>query len=145
MDKILKAAASVAEQVFTEYAQRGGVIRDGDRVLSVSETASVKGVLVALLWMLREFIDDYEIDFPVPVYVADPDTLLGVSVESLDVSRSASPSIFMLSDFLRNEIVPQDVSNLDLSLLLANFREWAVQNVPGASMIQVYPGQRKPE
>lgn len=145
MDKLLKAASSVAEQVFNEHAQRGGTVRDGERVLSVAEAASFKGALTPILWMLREFIVEYEIDFPTPIYKADPDALLGVSVEALEVSRSASPSVFMLADFLRNEIVPQDTLDLDLSMLFSNFREWAAKHVLSARSVRPPQGEQEPE
>ena len=127
MEKLLNAASEVAAQVFGEYLERGGVLRDGARTLSVDEAASAKGALTPILWMLQEFITEYEIEFPKMVYSVDPDSMVGASITGMEVSRSASPLLFMLSDFLRREIVPESVDDFDMSLLFSNFREWAAQ------------------
>lgn len=145
MDKLLKAASSVAEQVFKDYAKRGGVIRDGARKLTVTEAAGQDGALAPILWMLREFIVEYDIEFPAPRYEANPQALTGVSLAGLEVSSSSSPSIFMLADFLRNELVPSATNDVDLSLLFGNFREWAADNVPGFSPAPQQPGATQPE
>lgn len=145
MDKLLKAAVSVAEQVFKEFVNRGGVIRDGDRRLSAVQAASAQGALPPILWMLHEFIVEYEIDFPQPRYAVDPDALLGVSVVALEVSKSASPSVFMLADFLRNELVPQATNDVDLSVLFANFKGWAGENVHVAQGVDLQLGEQEPE
>lgn len=127
MDNLLNAANKVAMQVFSEYVERGGVIRDGARILSIDEAASTKGALTPLLWMMHEFITEYEIECPTMVYSADPESMVGMAITGMEVSRSASPVLFMLSDFLRSEIVPETVKDFDVSLLFSNFKEWAAQ------------------
>lgn len=145
MDKLLNAASSVAEQAFKDFVIRGGVIRDGARPLSATQAASFRGALTPILWMLREFIVEYSVEFPQPRYVADPEAMLGVSVDALEVSASASPVVFMLSDFIRNELASANTADLDLSLLFANFREWAAENVPGTARPVSAPGDQRPE
>ena len=146
MDKVLNAAQKVAAQVFSEFSQRGGVIRAGARVLSSEQAASPVGALPPLLYMLREFVEDYEMEFPVPVFRAQAQALTGVEVTALKTAGSASPAIFMLADFLRNELVPAEVHDLDLAQLLENFYGWAHDQVPGYQQPAPHaPQQTEPE
>lgn len=148
MDNLLNAVRAVAAEVFDEYALRGGVIRNGSQALSVDEASSLGGALTPIIWMCREFIAEYDIEFPQPMYQADPEALSGVSITGMDVSRSSSPMVFMLADFLRHEIVPQGIMDFDVSVLVANFKDWAVENVPGfeAQQAQAPSGHdREPE
>lgn len=144
MDKLLLAMERVAEDVFADFMRRGGIVHDAGRNLSLMETASLSGALTPILWMQSEFASEYGLPFPGLVFKASGEALCGVVIETLDVSRSASPAVFMLSDFLRNEVIGEIV-DLDLSLLFENFREWAAGNVPGVAPYSGPGGDRRPE
>lgn len=131
MDKLMQAMELVAAQAMADFCRRGGVIRDGDRQITVEEAASFRGALTPIVWMLGEFAGDYGLDFPGLTFAGDKEAMVGVVVVELGVSRSASPTVFTLADFIRNELTPESILDLDLSILFANFKDWAAQNVPG--------------
>lgn len=146
MDKLMKAAASIAAQFFRDFDLRGGVVWDGEKKLSVEQACSYEGALTPILWMLREFVEDYEIAFPALHYSPDQASITGLKLVGIEASRSASPAIFMLADFLRNELAPEEISDLDLSVLFTNFRTWAAENVLNQDGGEMGPqGERRPE
>jgi len=139
MDKLLKIMESVASGVIGEFAARGGVLRDGDRPVAPDVASAVRGGLSPLLWMLSEFMADYDLDFPEIVYRTDPDSLTGFVADRVVSDGSSSPPIFALSDFLKNELFPASVHEFDMSSLLIGFREWGfdhVDNAPGRSPVE---------
>lgn len=126
---MLAAMESVGEQVFRDFAARGGIVRDDEVALGVEKVGSFKGGLTPLLWMARQFTLDYQLDFPDVAYFRDPAALTGVRAVCLTVEHSGASAVFSFADFLRNEIVPAHVQDLDLSLLLRSFKEWSLENV----------------
>lgn len=143
MDKLMQAMELVAAQAMADFCRRGGVIRDGERQLSVEEAATFRGALTPIVWMLGEFAEDYGLDFPALTFRSDQDAMTGAVLVEMGVSRSASPTVFTLADFIRNELTPELVLDLDLSILIANFKDWAALNIPGCAGPE-RPGSQQP-
>lgn len=145
MQNLLAAMESVGEQVFRDYAARGGIVRDDEVALGVEKVGSFNGGLTPLLWMARQFTLDYQLDFPDVAYFRDPAALTGVRAVCLTVEHSGASAVFSFADFLRNEIVPAHVQDLDLSLLLRSFKEWSLENVFEEEVVTVAAGSLAPE
>lgn len=126
MNKIIHHLSDLTLHVFREFQNRQGVVRDGATILQPEQIGSTTGGLPAILWMTKEFFDEYGLHgFPDLSFKADSQSQTGYIVEDIKIKSSASQGLLMLSDFLRKEVVPETVSELDLADLFANFREWA--------------------
>lgn len=128
MDKLLNVMESIGSIVAAEFSERGGVVRDGERHLAPADVGSLNGALTPMLWMAGEFFDDFGLDFPKVSYRPEVDSMTGFVADSLLVSGSVSPAVFMFSDFLKNELLCPAMQDLNLSDLLANFRAWALEH-----------------
>lgn len=150
MDKLKNALSVLAEKVFREFVERGGVLTENGRPLDPAVAASPQGGLPALLWLTRKFYADFQIEFAPLEFVRDPAAITGYALSDIDVSNmSASDPLLKLSDFLQQEMLPSQPMNVvesDLGVLFHDFRQWGDQNVaqspsqdPGAPDPQAKP------
>ena len=131
MNKLTNAVAKITQTVFSKFIDRGGILRDGEHILTAEQMASTTGGLPPLLWMTKSFIvDDYKLSFAKTLaFTADPEAYTGYSLELIEAEGSASPTLLGLSSFLRYEVVPDHLMEIDFSSLFRHFKEWCQENV----------------
>lgn len=133
MDKLNEALSRIAERIFDDFVARGGVIRENESSLGATVVASPQGGLPAILWVVQQFYQDYSLDFPQINFRRDPTAHTGYALEAVVVPHASSPVLLMVSDFLRNEMLQEQVAEIDLGVMFSNFREWCAANVAPAS------------
>jgi hypothetical protein len=140
MRHITPSLSKLSNAIFRDFVERGGVLRDGTKEIHPDLLSSQSGGLPALLWMTKEFVDDYELGFPILEFLPDGQAYTGFAlVEPRDVGSSAS-LLLKVSDFLRNEVVPVGVVDLDLGALFSNFKEWCEWNVSAPAILMKTTG-----
>lgn len=133
MDEVTRlgpALAALVKDILVEYVeQQGGVLCDDARTLAPELVASPEGGLPALVFWASEFVSDYEIAFVAPDYRFAPGSYLGVAVPDLTSEyETLSAPLFVMSDFLRKELLPHVGQRFDLSGVFEAFRQWCLQS-----------------
>jgi hypothetical protein len=122
---LLRALSSVTAAILQEYVDADGMIRCGGKNVSPEAAASPSGMLPPIVWWCKEFEESFGLEFPGLLVDTDPVSMTGFTLSGLAVESVASPSTFMLSDFLRKEILPMSAHELDLTQVAENFKQWA--------------------
>jgi len=130
MQKLLYSLTQIGAEVMTQYAARGGVIRFGESIVSQEVMSSLPGMLTPMLWMAAQFSRDFQVEFPEVRYSRSSTGLTGFSATEVTPINSGAVSVFAFADFLRNELVPVHVADLDMTPMVRAFKEWAHENVP---------------
>lgn len=141
-EKLGEMLSQIAMRVFTEYVAVGGTLSDGDKPISPEVVASVNGGLPALIWVAHEFYsDDYQMPFAKIEFEAAPGSYTGYVLSSIRPKDAAVVPLLMVSDFLRNEVVPAFEPGTrpvcDFSIMFENFRNWCAEHaVTAQSQVQ---------
>jgi len=128
MDKLKNAIYQVASRIFSDFSARGAVLRDGVEV-DPQLMASHDGGLPMVLWVVSEFYRDYKVVFPDIRYRVQENAYTGYVVDEIVIADSSSVVLYMLSDFLRNEMLAEKVMEIDIAVMLKNFQQWCAQHV----------------
>jgi len=115
-----------------EFVQRGGRLLNNGEPMLPELLASPMGGLGPLLWMVREYADDYELPFAGLRFYRSEEALTGFLLQEVQTSKHRAAFLLQtFNDFLHHEMVAANLEEVDLGPLLENFREWAVDQ--GAS------------
>lgn len=133
MDKLKDALSKLVLKIFGEFLQRGGMLTRAGVPVDATMLASPKGGLPAIMWVVDQFYhQDYKLEFPELCFAEDSSAYTGYALADMRVTHSASPVLLMVSDFLRQEVLPEHVVEFDCDLMMTNFAEWCRVNVsPG--------------
>lgn len=131
--KLAEMLSQIAMRVFTEYVAVGGALSDGDKPISPEVIASVSGGLPALIWVAHEFYsDDYQMPFAKIEFKAEPGSYTGYVLSSIRPKNAVVVPLLMVSDFLRNEVVPAFEPGThpvcDFSTMFENFKTWCAEH-----------------
>lgn len=131
MNKLKTALSRLVGVVFAQYEEKGGHVTLGGAPVKADAIASPAGVVPALVWLAAKFYSDFNIPFPVVTYRPESQSQLGYVIDDIETPGSASPFLLMVSDFLSQEVIPDNVVELDLDSLVNGFQAWCVTNVQG--------------
>ncbi|WP_199028507.1 hypothetical protein [Ralstonia sp. ASV6] len=140
MTDLLNGLQKLATRVASDFVVRGGRLLNNDVPVTPELLASPTGGLGALLWMVREFADDYDLPFAGLRFHRSDDALTGYVLSDVLANDDwASMVTLIFGDVLRNEILLVNVEEWDVAPLLEHFRDWAVEQ--GVSP-EIAPAQR---
>jgi hypothetical protein len=130
MNKLTNAISAVVRQVFTDFSERGGIVENGEEMLTPDQIASEQGLLPLLIYLAKTYVaDDLDLTFAsVMDFVADPASYTGYRLARLETEGSASPTLLSMSTYLREVVVPEAVVGLDVSDSIAEFRAYCEAN-----------------
>ena len=136
---LINGLQALAARVASEFVQRGGRLLNNGEPLSPELLASPAGGLGPLLWMVREYADDYDLPFTGLRFYRNEDALSGFALSEVVASKDWAPMVlYTFNDFLRHEMAAENLEEVDLGPLFENFREWG--QAQGASP-EIAPAQ----
>ncbi|CAE6794693.1 hypothetical protein R70006_05016 [Paraburkholderia domus] len=147
MEKLTQQLSRLAERVATDFEGRGGKLLNNGDDLKPARLAAADGGLGPLLWMASEFLADFEMPFGNIGFQRDEDALTGFSLTAIWSDAPAGVEVMTLAftDFLRNEVLPEGLAEVDLGQLFSNFNEWCEAQGTSPRLTQTGPEGRPPE
>lgn len=129
MDKLKTALSNLLSKIFSDYQHGGGVIKIANVDVDPDVASGSAGAAPALVWLAEKFYADYQIEFPAITYKPDAAAQTGFSIDRIDITGSPSAFLLLMTSFLRDEVFPANVVEVELDVLLDDFSKWCHENV----------------